>query len=76
MKMILFVWYIINGTLIPQKNVDGRMTYRVEFNSLTEITEGNQTFIGNNVDYAYKQEVMEWIETGSFEYNEDLIFNN
>jgi hypothetical protein len=52
------------------------MTYRVEFNSLTEITEGNQTFIGKEVDYAYKQEVMEWIETGNFEYNEDLTFNN
>ena len=58
------------------KKVDGHMTYRVEFNSLTEITEGNQTFIGKEVDYAYKQEVMEWIETGNFEYNEDLTFNN
>ena len=76
MKTILFVWYIINGTLIPQKKVDGRMTNRVEFNSLTEITEGNQTFIGKEVDYAYKEEVMQWIETGNFEYNEDLTFNN
>ena len=45
MKTLLFVWYIINGTLIPQKKVDGHMTYRVEFNSLTEITEGNQNLL-------------------------------
>ena len=76
METIIFMWYLMTGTIVPQKEVDGRMTYRVEFNSLTEITEGNQTFIGNEVDYAYKEEVMEWIETGNFEYNEDLTFNN
>ena len=76
MKTIIFMWYLMTGTIVPQKEVDGRMTYRVEFNSLTEITEGNQTFIGNEVDYAYKEEVMEWIDTGNFEYNEDLTFNN
>ena len=25
---------------------------------------------GHVVDYAYKEEVLEWIDTGSFEYNE------
>ena len=66
------MWYLMTGTIVPQKEVDGRMTYRVEFNSLTEITEGNQTFIGKNVDYAYKGEILQWIETNEFKYNEEL----
>jgi len=40
MKTIIFMWYLMTGTIVPQKEVDGRMTYRVEFNFLTEITEG------------------------------------
>ena len=72
MKAIIFMWYLITGTIMPQKDVDGRMTYRVEFNSPTEITEGNQTFIGTNVDYAYKGEILQWIETNEFKYNEEL----
>jgi len=72
MKTIIFMWYLMTGTIVPQKEVDGRMTYRVEFNYLTEITEGNQTFIGTNVDYAYKGEILQWIETNEFNYNEEL----
>jgi hypothetical protein len=72
MKTIIFMWYLMIGTIVPQKEVDGRMTYRVEFNSLTEITEGNQTFIGTNVDYAYKGEILQWIKTNEFKYNEEL----
>ncbi len=72
MKTILFVWYIINGTLIPQKNVDGRQTYRINFSERTEVTSGGECFYEMEVDYAYKGEIYEWIETGTFEYNEDL----
>ena len=69
MKTLLFVWYIINGTLIPQKKVDGDWTYRIVFPTADEC-------FGKEVDYAYKEEVMEWIETGNFEYNENLTLNN
>lgn len=72
MKTILFVWYIINGTLIPQKNVDGRQTYRIKFSERTEVTSGGECVYEMEVDYAYKGEIYEWIETGTFEYNEDL----
>ena len=44
MKTIMFVWYLINGTIVPQKEVDGRQCYRVNFPETTEITEGNKTF--------------------------------
>jgi hypothetical protein len=68
MKTLLFVWYLMNGTLIPQKEIDGDWTYRIVFSTPDEC-------FGKEVDYAYKEEVMEWIETGTFEYNEDLTFN-
>ena len=72
MNTLIFIWYLITGTIVPQKEVDDRMTYRVEFNTPTEITEGNQTFIGTTVDYAYKGEILDWIETNEFKYNEDI----
>jgi hypothetical protein len=72
MNSLIFIWYLITGTIVPQKEVDDRMTYRVEFNTPTKITEGNQTFIGTTVDYAYKGEILDWIETNEFKYNEDI----
>jgi hypothetical protein len=72
MNSLIFIWYLITGTIVPQKEVDDRMTYRVEFNTPTMITEGNQTFIGTTVDYAYKGEILDWIETNEFKYNEDI----
>jgi len=72
MNTLIFIWYLITGTIVPQKEVDDRMTYRVEFNTPTKITEGNQTFIGTTVDYAYKGEILDWIETNEFKYNEDI----
>ena len=72
MKTIMFIWYLINGTIVPQKEVDGRQCYRVNFPETTEITEGNKTFCGNTVDYAYKGEIYNYIETKKFVYNEDL----
>jgi hypothetical protein len=72
MKTIVFIWYLINGTIIPQKEVEGRTCYRVNFPETTEITEGNETFCGNVVDYAYKGEIYNYIETKKFVYNEDL----
>ena len=72
MNTLIFIWYLITGTIVPQKEVDDRMTYRVEFNTPTKITEGNQTFIGITVDYAYKGEILDWIETNEFKYNEDI----
>ena len=72
MNTLIFIWYLITGTIVPQKEVYDRMTYRVEFKTPTEITEGNQTFIGTTVDYAYKGEILDWIETNEFKYNEDI----
>ena len=72
MNEIIFLWYLITGTIVFQKDVDGRDTYRINFDELTVITEGDKKFIGYSVDYAYKAEILEYIDSGDFEYNEDL----
>jgi len=72
MSTIIFLWYLITGTIVYEKNIDGRNTYRLEFQDSTQITEGNQIFYGKTVDYCYKEEIIEYIETNTFEYNEDL----
>lgn len=56
---ILFVWYLITGVIMPQDNVDGRKTYTIKTNK-------------GIIEHAYKAEVLEYLETGTFEYNEDL----
>ena len=57
---IIFIWYFITGTVVYQQDVDGRDTYALFFPD------------GKVVDYAYKAEIYNWIETGSFQYNEDF----
>ena len=51
MKTLLFVWYLMNGTLIPQKEIDGDWTYRIVFSTPDEC-------FGKEVDYEYKEELM------------------
>jgi hypothetical protein len=48
------------GVVVPQSDVDGRNTYAIFFENNTVI------------DYAYTGEVLNWIRTGVFKYNEDL----
>jgi len=47
------------GVVSPTEEVDGRQTYSIKLET-------------SAIDYAYKEEILEWIETGTFEYNEDL----
>lgn len=55
----MFVWYIVTGVVVPQNDVDGRTVYAIKENKCV-------------VDYAYRGEILNWIETGLFVYNEDL----
>lgn len=57
MTNLIFWWFLIIGTVNPQQDVDGRQTYTI--NSI-------------GVEHAYKGEVLQWIETGSFQYDETL----
>jgi hypothetical protein len=60
MKTIIFIWYLVSGTIVPQDKVEGRQTYALFFED------------GKVVDFAFKGEILEYIETGTFEYYEDI----
>ena len=60
MSTLIFLWYLITGTVVYQQEMDGRNQYALFFPD------------GKVVDYATKAEIMEYIETNTFEYNEDL----
>lgn len=57
---VMFIWYMVTGVIVPQHEVEGRDTYAI--------------FMENNtvIDYAYTGEVLNWIRTGEFVYDEDL----
>ena len=57
---LIFSWYLLRGSMIPQIPVDNRPTYCLWVN--------DSTFI----ESAYKGEVLNWIKTGTFVYNEDF----
>ena len=63
MTKLIFIWYLVTGTVQYQQTMDGHKQYALFFNN------------GKVIDYAYKSEILEYIETGTFEYNEDLEFN-
>ena len=59
MYSILFYFYIILGRVTPMfEPVDGRETYVLHFSD------------GTVVEYAYKEEIVEYLQTGTFEYEE------
>ena len=60
MNTLIYLWYLITGTVVYQQEMDGRNQYALFFPD------------GKVVDYATKAEIMEYIETNTFEYNEDL----
>lgn len=53
---LVFTWYLLTGVVVPTDNVDGRTIY---------------TMPKAKIEYAYKEELVEYIETGTFEYNEE-----
>jgi hypothetical protein len=57
---IIFVWYLWTGIIVPQGEHEGRDMYAIFFED------------GKVVDFAYKAEIIEYIETGTFEYDETL----
>lgn len=63
MAKLIFIWYLLTGTVEYQQTMDGHKQYALFFED------------GKVIDYAYKGEILEYIETGTFEYNEDLEFN-
>ena len=60
MTKLIFILYLLTGTVEYQQTMDGHKQYALFFED------------GKVIDYAYKGEILEYIETGTFEYNEDL----
>jgi hypothetical protein len=58
----VFVWLLLTGQVKYQQTMNGHKQYALFFKN------------GTVVDYAYKEEIIEYIQTGDFEYNEDLTF--
>lgn len=61
MAKIIFLFYILIGRVIPMdEQVGSRKTYVLNFKD------------GTCVEYAYRQEILEYIESGTFEYDDTL----
>jgi hypothetical protein len=60
MTKVIFIWLLLTGQVKYQQTMDDRKQYALFFED------------GKVVDYATKEEICEYIETGTFEYNEDL----
>lgn len=57
----MFAWLVLTGQVkYQQKGEDGRKQYALFFKD------------GKAVEFATKSEIYEYIETGTFEYDEDL----
>ena len=54
---LMFVLQLHSGHIIATDNVDGRTIYSVP---------------SAGIEYAYKAEIVQYLETGKFDYNEDL----
>lgn len=52
---LVFTWYLLTGVVVPTDNVDGRKIY---------------TMPEAGIEYAYEEEIIEYIKTDAFEYNE------
>lgn len=59
MTEIVFLCYLILGTVQPTDTVDGRQTYTVCIDDVS-------------IEHAYKGEILNWIDSGKFIYNENL----
>lgn len=55
-----FVWMLLTHIVTPQEEHEGRQMYNICFKD------------GTTIEYAYKEEVLEYIKTGTFKYNEDF----
>jgi hypothetical protein len=58
--LILFYYLLFTGVIIPNDTNDGRQMYI--FKQTEEIV----------FEYAYKEEIINCLNTGVFEYDEDL----
>ena len=70
MSSLIFSWLLSVGIVVPMEEYnDGRelyILYIVEHESEEVLA----------YEHAYKEEIMEWIQTGDFEYDKDLTMED
>lgn len=54
---LMFTLQLCSGTIVPSDDVDGRTIYSVP---------------NMGIEYAYKAEIIQYLETGVFSYDETL----
>ena len=54
---LMFILQLHSGAIIASDDVDGRTIYSIP---------------SAKIEYAYKAEIVQYLETGQFDYNEDL----
>jgi hypothetical protein len=59
MAKIVFLWYLITGTITPSEMNDDRQLYTLKKDDLY-------------IEYAYKEELINWIKTDEFVFDETL----
>lgn len=59
MSKLVFLWYLITGTITPSDINDDRQMYTISKDELY-------------VEYAYKEEIINWIKTDEFVFDETL----
>ena len=66
MSSLIFSWLISAGFVVPMEEAnEGRELYVL----YVVDHESEQVFA---YEHAYKEEIMEWVQTGDFEYDKDL----
>ena len=64
MSKIIFIWWLLNGTITPAGEHEGHKLYTVWFAD------------GKVADHMYKGEILHYIETKELEYNEEYEFES
>ena len=62
MSKLIFLWWLLNGTITPAGENDGHKLYTVWFAD------------GKVADHMYRGEILHYIQTKELEYNEDYEF--
>ena len=70
MSSLIFSWLLSVGFVVPmEKTNEGRELYILYI--VEHETEETLAY-----EHAYKEEIMEWIQTGDFEYDKDLTMED
>lgn len=59
MSKIVFIWWLLNGTVTPAGSHEGHKLYTLWFKEENKVA-----------DHMYKGEIIHYIETGKLEYDD------